>query len=241
MENDFYTNSGIDSLLQRLGLVVIGSLPVTDRDRLTDLADDLPLELAGKLTVGQLLLVGNGGSTFWPVFSRSPEFTDGRADPLDRWSRRVGNQLATDLGGRAIFPFEGPPYPPFLAWAARTGKAVSSRLSLYIHERFGLWHAYRFALAIPSIDEESAPCAEFKSPCLSCEDKPCLEACPVNAFGGPSYRVDLCMDYLRSDADSACRQLGCASRRACPVGKVFTYLPEHARFHMTAFVRSRHV
>jgi hypothetical protein len=49
------------------------------------------------------------------------------------------------------------------------------------------------------------------------------------------------MDYLRGDGKSACRQLGCESRRACPVGKAFTYVPEQAKFHMDAFVRSRYM
>lgn len=221
----------IHGLLKPFGLLLIGAFEVTDEDRVPAVAENVPAR--------QLLLIGNGGSSFWPVFSHSPEFADGLADPLDRWSRRVGSQLAEQLGGRVIFPFEGPPYAPFLAWAGKTGKAANSRLSLFIHERFGLWHAYRFALAMPEIHEPSSAAFEFASPCLSCEDKPCLAACPVDAFSGPAYRVDSCMDYLVSDAVSACRKLGCAARRACPAGKAFIYLPEQAVFHMNAFVKPR--
>jgi hypothetical protein len=238
MDNDFYNNTAkadipnneIQGLLDPFGLLLIGVLRVTDEDRVPAISDDLPAT--------QLLLIGNGGSSFWPEFTRSAEFADGLADPLDRWSRRVGNQVAQGLGGRAIFPFDGPPHPPFLAWAGKTGQAVSSRLSLFIHARFGLWHAYRFALALPVIPGLASVQSDFESPCLSCVDKPCLEVCPVNAFSGPSYRADPCMDYLRGDSQSACRQLGCAARRACPVGKAFTYVPEQARFHMDAFVKS---
>ena len=32
----------------------------------------------------------------WEVFSGSPEASDGRPDPLDRWSRRVIGNLAAD-------------------------------------------------------------------------------------------------------------------------------------------------
>jgi len=233
MDNDSYNNSRIHSLLHPLGLLLIGSLRLGQDDPVPDIAADPPAR--------QLLLIGNGGSSFWPQFSRSGEFSDGLADPLDRWSRRVGNQVAQALQGRAIFPFDGPPYPPFLAWAGKSGNAVSSRLSLFIHEQYGLWHAYRFALALPEKLELSPVTSGFESPCLSCADKPCLEACPVNAFSGPEYRTDLCMDYLRGDGKSACRQLGCESRRACPVGKAFTYVPEQAKFHMDAFVRSRYM
>jgi len=161
----------------------------------------------------------------------------GLADPLDRWSRRVGDALAAALGGRSIFPFEGPPHPPFLSWAARTGKVVSSRLSLFIHERLGLWHAYRFALAIPKFNEQAIDRSVFESPCLKCKDMPCLDACPVDAFADQSYDADKCMDYLLSDATSACRNRGCAARRACPVGESFTYLQEHAKFHMDSYIK----
>jgi hypothetical protein len=238
MDNDFYNNMGktgiqntdIQGLLDSFGLLLIGVLRVTDEDRVPDISDDLPAT--------QLLLIGNGGSSLWPVFRSSAEFADGLADPLDRWSRRVGNQVAQGLGGRAVFPFDGPPHPPFLTWAGKTGQAVSSRLSLFIHARYGLWHAYRFALALPERLDLSPAVSEFESPCVSCVDKPCLEVCPVNAFSGPAYRADLCMNYLRSESKGACRQLGCAARRACPVGKAFTYVPEQARFHMDAFVKS---
>lgn len=231
MNHDAFATDRVNRLLQPFGLVLLGSLPVTDGDGMAD--------LDGRTPVRGLLLVGNGGSSLWPVFRRSAEFADGRADPLDRWSTRVGNEIAATLGGRAIFPFEGPPFPPFLSWAARTGTAVSSRLSLFMHRGFGLWHAYRFALALPESPGRSPAGAVFGSPCLQCVEQPCLAACPVNAFSGPAYRSDLCMDYLDNDAESACRRLGCASRRACPVGRVFTYLPEQARFHMDAFVKSR--
>jgi len=231
MEHDAYATGRVNRLLQPFGLVLLGSLPITDEDGVADLDEGVP--------VSGLLLVGNGGPSLWPVFSRSVEFADGLADPLDRWSLRVGNELAATLGGRAIFPFEGPPFPPFLSWAARTGTAIASRLSVFMHRDFGLWHAYRFALAIPESSAPSRAGAAFESPCLQCADQPCLAACPVNAFSGSLYRSDLCVDFLGRDTESACRRLGCASRRACPVGRAFTYVPEQARFHMDAFVKSQ--
>ena len=226
---NFNNCTDIETLLKPFGLLVIGSLSIVQDDRVPDVADKLPAR--------HLLLIGNGGSSFWPVFSQSPEFEDGLSNPLDRWSRRVGAVVADKTGGRVIFPFEGPPHPPFLSWAAKTGKVVPSRLSLFMHERFGLWHAYRFALAVTQFPEKPISRAAFESPCLSCQDKPCLLACPVDAFADQLYQANLCMDYLVSDATSACRQRGCAARRACPVGGSFTYHREHAKFHMDAYVK----
>jgi len=207
-------------------------MQVSEQDCVPDVAESRPAR--------QLLLIGNGGSSFWPAFRHSAEFRDGLADPLDRWSKRVGENLAASLGGRVIFPFDGPPYPPFLSWATKTGQVLPSPVSMFMHAKFGLWHAYRFALALSELRDGFTAEAEFNSPCLNCEDQPCLNVCPVSAFTGNSYRVDQCMDYLATDPETACRKRGCEARRACPVGREFTYLPAHAKFHMDAFVKSHH-
>jgi hypothetical protein len=231
MVRDFSPAAAIHLLLEPFGLYLIGSLQISPQDQVPDVADNQPAR--------QLLLIGNGGSSLWPAFSHSPEYQDGVADPLDRWSARVGDQIAGKLGGRALFPFDGPPYAPFLSWAGKTGHVLPSRLSMSMHARFGLWHAYRFALALPDLQDDLAVESEFKSPCLSCEDEPCLKACPVGAFTNESYHVGQCMDYLVNDAQTACRELGCEARRACPEGNNFTYLPQHAKFHMDAFVAAK--
>lgn len=185
-----------------------------------------------------LVLVGNAGSAMWTVFRRSVEFADGAPDPLDRWSRRVGKAVATELSASVIFPFDGPPYPTFLDWAQNTGQAFPSPLSMYIHRKYGLWHAYRFALRLAVTVTELQPGSVTASPCLSCTNQPCLDACPVDAFSSGVYRVDDCMDYLSATESSVCREKGCRARRACPVAIENQYQTEHAQFHMDAFLRS---
>jgi len=230
VNHDISRASKIQSLLKPHGLLVLGAMRVSEEDGVPDVAESRPAR--------QLLLIGNGGSSLWPVFRHSSEFRDGLADPLDRWSKRVGEYLATELGGRAIFPFDGPPYPPFLCWAGKTGQVLPSPVSMFIHAKFGLWHAYRFALAFSEQQDGFPAEAQFKSPCLDRKNQPCLKACPVSAFTSNTYRVERCMDYLVNDTETACMRLGCEARRACPAGREFTYLPEHARFHMDAFVKS---
>ena len=51
-----------------------------------------------------LLMIGPAEPGFWDHFTQSPEWLDGSANPLDRWSRRVIGRLACDLGGKALFP-----------------------------------------------------------------------------------------------------------------------------------------
>ena len=185
------------------------------------------------------VLAGNAGSSFWCHFERSAEFKDGRPQPMDRWSKRIGHAVAAKLKAQPVFPFEGPPYPPFLAWAAKSGRAHPSPISMYIHRDYGLWHAYRFALFFSAPLPGKISTAEMESPCLSCVGQPCLEACPVDAFDENIYRVGDCIDFLASDENSLCRQWGCGARRACPVGIEFHYQNRHARFHMDAFLAAQ--
>lgn len=184
-----------------------------------------------------LALVGNVGSSLWPAFTASPEFGDGQPHALDRWSRRIGEDIAARHGGRALFPFGGPPHHPFQRWAMRGGTLFPSPIGLLIDAEHGVWHAFRFAVALPDRTDEAAPAAS--SPCASCATRPCLNACPVDAFGPEGYRHRDCVDYLTTHPDAACWQIGCLARHACPVGAQNRYRPVHASFHMRAFV-ARH-
>lgn len=221
--------AGLDAIreaLQRHGLHVLGVVPAWPGE-IESACDDE--------TVKTLILAGNAGSSIWPVFSLSPESQDGLPDPLDRWSRRVGDQLADALGLRVFYPFGGPPHHPFQRWAARAAGVQPSPLRLQIHPEFGLWHAYRFALASTApLPVKRHPGADDPSACLACAGQPCLQACPVHAFDG-GYDADACRSHLRALPGSACATEGCAARHACPVAGEYRYLPEHARFHMRAF------
>lgn len=223
--------SDLEKLIEPHGLVVLGLVSTAETAP--------PIGFEEWPESGQIALVGNAGSTMWSALLESPEYGDGEPNPLDRWSRRVGDEVASLLGARAVFPFEGPPYPPVLEWARLSGAAFPSPLSMFIHARYGLWHAYRIALIIEEPLNGSSPVEDQTSPCLSCLEQPCLQTCPVNAFTQGGYRVDDCVGYLDSSGESDCRKFGCAARKACPVTRDFHYVPEHAAFHMDAFVRAQ--
>ena len=76
---------------------------------------------------GTILLLGPHEPGFWPVLCDSPEWQDGAADPVDRWSRRVITGLAGRLGAQAHFPFGAQP-APFLTWAMASDRAWDSVL-----------------------------------------------------------------------------------------------------------------
>jgi epoxyqueuosine reductase len=67
----------------------------------------------------------------------SPNSPTAGPDPIDRWSRRVIGHMACDLGAKALFPFGGPPWHPFIAWAKRSGRAWESPVGFLVHDRAG--------------------------------------------------------------------------------------------------------
>lgn len=179
-----------------------------------------------------LVLLGPNEPGFWDHVTLSPEFADNAPDPLDRWSSRIISRLAEDLGARALFPFGGPPYQPFIAWALKSGRAWQSPVTLLVHDRAGLMVSYRGALAF---DERLDLPAPAPCPCDTCEDKPCLVACPVNALANSAYDLAACHGYLDTRPGQECLTRGCAARRACPVSQSYGRNPAQSAFHMKAF------
>ncbi len=213
------------------GLVTRGGFAVTGQDNVPDIGTD---------AARSLVLFGNAGSSLWKCFAASAEYADGEPHPLNRWSERIGNQTADRFGGLALFPFGEPPYRPFLQWASRSEALHPSKLGMLIHPQYGLWHAYRFAVAFPNVPDgmvESAIGAG-QDICATCPDQPCLDSCPVGAFDGQHYDVGRCYSYLKADRQNSCSNRGCTARLACPQGLQFRYRPGHARFHMAAFYTS---
>ena len=147
------------------GLVVRGGFVVADQDNVPDIGAD---------AAQSLILFGNAGSSLWECFSASDEYLDGNPEPLDRWSERIGNRIADLFGGLALFPFGEPPYQPFLQWASRSESLYLSRLGMLIHPQYGLWHAYRFAVALPTVPDGMVKVEADQDICARCPDQPCL-------------------------------------------------------------------
>ncbi|HBU16170.1 MAG TPA: ferredoxin [Gemmobacter sp.] len=178
-----------------------------------------------------LLLLGPCEPGYWPHLTAQPEWLDGAADPVDRWSRRVIGRMACDLRAKAIFPFGGPPYHPFYPWALRTGRSWDSPVRLLVHATQGLLFSCRGALALKQHVDLPPRTAK---PCDSCA-RPCLTACPAGALTEAGYDVPACHSFLDSPEGQGCMTQGCAVRRACPVSRSYARLPEHSAYHMAAF------
>lgn len=180
-----------------------------------------------------LYLIGHGGSSFWPVFSKS-EFIDTSNDALDNWTKQVVGSVAKEFNAEAFYPSDGPRYKPFQQWAIKAENLRQSPLGMLIHPEYGLWHAYRAAIMFEGSLHLPKPILEGNI-CESCVEKPCLTTCPVNAFSDEGYDVPTCIKYLKTPAGSDCMDKGCMARRGCPVGQDYIYDPDQAAFHMRAF------
>ncbi|MFD2738054.1 ferredoxin [Sulfitobacter aestuarii] len=185
-------------------------------------------------TCGTLVLIGAGPGC-WPIFTSAPEYFDGRADPLDRWSKRVLASLLPGLRYRCIFPSDGPPYAPFIAWALASGRFFHSPTGMMVHERAGLMISLRGALAFQQ--ELLLPAATAEHPCERCANRPCINACPVDALSDRHlYDVPRCKAFLATAAGRSCMSEGCELRRACPISQNFDRNPAQSGFHMRAFL-----
>ena len=183
---------------------------------------------------GTLLLLSPAEPGFWAHLTAQPEWRDGRADPIDRWSRRVIGGLACTLGGKAYFPFGGPPWRPFQAWALRSGRAWASPVVFLVHEEMGLFASYRGAIALR---ERLALPGPAVAPCEACEARPCLTACPAGALTAQGYDVPACHEFLSGPDGADCLGSGCAVRRACPVSAGHARLQVQSAYHMRLFHR----
>jgi hypothetical protein len=199
--------------------------------------DDVP-PLAGGDRAATVVLLGNVGGSMWPVFAASPQAHAGGGHPLDAWSREVVDRLAARFDASPLFPFDGPPWLPFQRWAMLAEPVWSSPIGPLVHAEYGLWHAYRGALAFSLVFEVPSR-AEAARPCDTCSERACLRTCPVDALRDGVYDVPSCIDHLGSVAGAACLDTGCLARRICPVGRRYAYAPEQQAFHMRAFLAAR--
>lgn len=180
-------------------------------------ADDAVPLLPGGRAARTLVLVGNAGPSLWQHFAPFLAQNPDAPNPLNAWVMQAVDGIARRFGAAAVFTYEGPPFHPFLRWAQRAEAVHPSPIGLLIHPVYGLWHAYRAALLfaeeieLPAVTPEPAPCE-------TCADKPCLAGGPVEPRQREGFDV---------------------ARRACPVGRAFTYGNAQSAFHQAAFLGRR--
>jgi len=179
-----------------------------------------------------LILLGPREPGFWATITASAEYAEGE-DPVDRWSRRIINDLAKEFSALALYPFGGPPHQPFVGWALASGQVWQSPVGLLVHDVAGLFLSMRGALAFERT--LALPDDQGSSPCLQCAAKPCLDACPAGALGPSGYDVPACHTWLDEIDGKTCLSGGCLVRRSCPVSQTYGRLEEQSAHHMRFF------
>lgn len=202
------------------GLTITAVTPLTRQDGFDD-------------KYKSIALLSHDPSRFWPIFSKSQQSNDGLPDPIDRWSKKTISDIANNVEGFAVFPFDASPYHPFSTWAQRAGVAWQSPAGLLVHADYGLWISFRGAVAIEILSDKRMG---LKSPCETCQ-RPCLQACPVNALSTGAFDYQTCLSHVRAVEGVDCANFGCIARRACPVGQHFAPPPQQVRVHMKSFAR----
>lgn len=217
----------LDAALADYGLITRGALNFGEGEAPT---------LVGGGMAASVILIGHAGSSIWPHFSK---LLQGRSkaepNPLDTWSKELIGAAAREVGGHAVFPSDRP-YLPFQQWARMAESLKPSPLGMLIDPQYGLWHAYRGAVLFDDL-ALSQKVEKLSHPCDTCVEKPCLSACPVEAFSDRGFAVADCRAYLGSTEGRQCMDNGCRARGACPVGREYAYEPEQMRFHMRAFAK----
>lgn len=238
-ESDALSLADVTAKVNAAGLEIRGGFEPGEDDAVPL----VPGSDGGERSPCAVVLLGNIGSSLWARFQASG-YLDGRPDPLDDWSSDVIAALAKTWDALAVFPFEGPPFLPFLRWARRAEPVFPSRMGPLIHPEYGLWHAYRgaliFAQPVGGLDAHRGSVGKLlaSSPCETCTDKPCLTTCPVGAVEIGHYNVPCCVDHLEAHNNGACMTQGCAARRACPTGQQYRYEAAQAQHHMRVFARN---
>lgn len=213
----------IEAALESAGLVVLGAFHPGPDDGVPD--------YSARHRTATIVLGGNGGGSMWPFFEK---YAGRGENPLNAWSRDLFEQLAAQFGARAASPVDGPPFHPFQRWALKSGQTFPSPIGILIHPEYGLWHSYRGALLFAE-RLDLPPAVKRANPCDACREKPCLNACPVDAFQPGIYDVKRCAGHIAGNSND-CRATGCRARHACPVGQKHAYPPAQAQFHMAAFI-----
>lgn len=164
-----------------------------------------------------LLLIGNSGTALW---QKMPANYLQRENAVDEYTEDTLKQILPtvfpDAHWQILFPAaDGGKVPNLQKLGSLAGWHHPSPLGNGINQQCGLWFAYRAVVGIDLSLTPSKPLAG-DSPCLSCVDTPCIDACPASALAVRQVPdMAACVKY-RSEPKSACAQT-CLARLACPV------------------------
>jgi len=227
----------VSAELAEAGLLLQGSMAVEDLDDLTLHAlEDAKIDLS---PYRSMVLFAQAGRLFWET--NVAEHLD-HEDPVDKQAQAVVASWFTSSHPNALWEtvYPGAAHIPLGQLAHQVGWGSSSPLGLTINNTFGLWLAHRTVVLTDvgfhgSTAGQTQP--KFEHPCDTCDDSPCVAACPVGAvLLTASYDVEACARHRISDETNCAQQ--CLARNACPVGAEHRYGAAQMDHHYGAGLQS---
>ncbi len=220
--NEVTTPPLSDSGLNMLAIFDLDTLPL-------EIVQDMQLKVENLAAYNQLLVFGHAGKQMWHALQQSP-FRD-VADPIDSFSlHAVQNYFSQQLPNfdyRLLYPGSDS-IVPLQTLGELAGWHHASPFRIGINAAYGSWFAYR-VVVLANTKLKTTANTDTPSPCLSCEDRPCISSCPAHALNQGDLSLQICIDY-RLRAESRCKSQ-CLSRLSCPIAKEMQYDSEQINYH----------
>jgi len=178
----------------------------------------------------QLILIAHAGTQLWRSLNSNVADVSEKANPIDTYTIDVVQRFLKTEHPSAAYEIV---YPGTDTVSLQElGKLAAwhhaSPFMVGINAHVGSWFAYR-ALVLANTDLAVTTALVSESPCVTCEDSPCISACPAHALDDGKFHLEKCLSY-RQQSDSLCANT-CLARCACPVGSEHRYSDAQMQFH----------
>lgn len=175
----------------------------------------------------QLIVIGHAGRLLWDKIKST---IDDVNDPIDQYSIAVVEgyfkQYHPGCEFYIIYPKEQSIGLQQIGELA--GWHYASPFRIGINNLWGSWFAYRAVVLADTVFDETKKLDTY-SPCINCNDKVCLSACPAGALFDDDMSLTMCINYRKQEASNC--KVTCLARYACPAGQSHQYVDEQMQYH----------
>lgn len=182
----------------------------------------------------QLIVVGHLGGRLWDCVTAEVIHSD---HPVDDFTLTVvklffkqnysNNQFEIIYPGEQVIGLQ--------QLGTLAGWHFSSPFKVGVNDKWGSWFAYRAVLLADTDFAITSP-LDSESPCIRCQQKPCIKACPADALASGELNFDSCINYRKQPLSSC--QLICHARVSCPAGAEYCYSDEQLNYHYAVSMKT---
>ncbi|MBQ62922.1 MAG: hypothetical protein CMQ19_12720 [Gammaproteobacteria bacterium] len=187
-----------------------------------EIVESILASYPGALEFESLALLGSYGSRYWHYLGQVDER---ERHPVDEYVISQVQDIFSQFQFQILYP--GDHLLPLVGLGQLAGWHHTSPLGIGLHPDYGPWYAYRAVFLVNGIGPLAKPVGSHS--CAACASQSCLSVCPGGAVRLQGFDVSAC-SQSRIQVNSPCTET-CASRLACPVGRVHQYTPEQIQYH----------